>query len=217
MRPPNHPGTVFLRAAAHLFDAAVVERVFVPAVADLQAEWRATTGRFARVRVRVRGGLSLFVLAVVTPFHVSASLDAGEVAAVRPSAGGWFLVVLASTLYAATFPLLGPFSVPSALLGVAVACAVRAWRARHPSDLTDALRRRPNATAEINLSAIPVAGDLAGLMFALGSVSIVVIGLPGMPWYVLGVVVGSAIAAVTLRAWHTRSRKAHQDGLLHLR
>ena len=171
MRPPSHPGTAFLRAAAHLFDAAVVERVFTPAVADLQAEWHATSGQFDRVRVRVRGELSLIVLAMVTPFQVRTSLNAGEAAPVRPSAGGWFLLVLAS----------------------------------------------PHATAEINLSAIPVEGDVAGLMFALGSVSIVVIGLPGMSWYLLGVVLGSTIAAVSLRAWHTRSRNAHQDGLLHLR
>ena len=48
----------------------------------------------------------------------------------------------------------------------------------------------------INLSRIPVGGDAAGLMFAVGAVVIVIVGVPDMAWYFV-----SALACAALFAW----------------
>jgi len=66
---------------------------------------------------------------------------------------------------------------------------------------TPSISRRP----EINFSSTPVGGDAGGLLFAVGSVVLVIVGVPGMAWYFLSaVVVGLLFAAAlfTRRASH---------------
>ena len=54
---------------------------------------------------------------------------------------------------------------------------------------------------EINMSAIRVGGNLGGLIFAAGAVAILLIGVPGLRWFI-GLSLAMAVGlAVTLFAW----------------
>ena len=64
---------------------------------------------------------------------------------------------------------------------------------------TDAtMARRP----EINLSAIRVGANAGGLIFAVGSIVILVLGLPAWRWFFLAAFVGGLLVAWALAAWH---------------
>jgi hypothetical protein len=91
---------------------------------------------------------------------------------------------------------------------VVAACAaalmMRRWHARHPAQLPDTARGQ---VPEINLSAIPVGGDVAGLMFAAGSVAVVIIGVPDMAWFFVSALACAVIVAAAvfvMRAAQTR-------------
>ena len=107
--------------------------------------------------------------------------------------GAGFLVVLVAVLLAATWLFFKAFIVASAVAGTIAAVLIRRWHTQHPSALPYAPRTR---VPEINLSRIPVGGDAAGLMFAAGSVVIVIVGVPDMAWYFV-----SALTCATLLAW----------------
>ena len=54
---------------------------------------------------------------------------------------------------------------------------------------------------EINMSAIRVAGNLGGLVFTAGAVAILLIGVPGLRWFI-GLSLGlAAVLAVSVIAW----------------
>jgi hypothetical protein len=78
-----------------------------------------------------------------------------------------------------------------------LATALHAWNSRHPQLLV-AFGGDRSRTPEINLSAIHVGGDIAGLIFAAGSVAIVIVGLRAMWWYFLAVALGSVLVACML-------------------
>jgi hypothetical protein len=59
--------------------------------------------------------------------------------------------------------------------------------------------RRP----EINLSAIRIGANAGGLIFAVGSIAILVLGLPAWRWFFLAAFVGGLLVAWALAAWHT--------------
>ena len=104
-----------------------------------------------------------------------------------------FLVILVSLLLLASWLFFKAFIVASGLVGLVAAVFIRRWHTRHPSTLP--YTPRTNAP-EINLSRIPVGGDVAGLMFAAGSVAVVIIGVPDMAWYFV-----SALLCAVLLAW----------------
>ena len=100
---------------------------------------------------------------------------------------GRFLVLLVVVLLVATWLFFKAFIVASALTGGLVAVLMRRWHTRHPSALPYTPR---TSVPEINLSRIPVNGDAAGLMFAAGSVAVVIIGVPN-----------TALLCASLLAW----------------
>ena len=52
---------------------------------------------------------------------------------------------------------------------------------------------------EINMSAIRVGGNLGGLIFAAGAVVILLIGVPGLRWFIgLSLALAVVLAAVTI-------------------
>ncbi|HET9196005.1 MAG TPA: hypothetical protein VFO21_24170 [Vicinamibacterales bacterium] len=54
---------------------------------------------------------------------------------------------------------------------------------------------------EINMSAIRVGGNLGGLIFAAGAVAILLIGVPGLRWFIgLSLALATVLAAGTI-AW----------------
>ena len=110
-----------------------------------------------------------------------------------PLKGTGFLILLVALLLAASWLFFKAFIVASAVAGLAAAALIRRWHTRHPSLVPYAARTR---VPEINLSRIPVGGDVAGLMFAAGSVVIVIVGVPDMAWYFV-----SSLACAALFAW----------------
>jgi hypothetical protein len=107
--------------------------------------------------------------------------------------GAGFLMLLVAALLVATWLFFKAFIVASGVAGTVAALLIRRWHTRHPSVLPYAPRTR---VPEINLSRIPVAGDVAGLMFAIGGVAVVIIGVPDLAWYFV-----SALACAALLAW----------------
>ena len=92
----------------------------------------------------------------------------------------------------------------------------RSWRRapalEHPASerarASDGRGRVPGA--EINLSAIPVAGDIGGLLFVIGAIVTVLLGLPDIRWFVLGSVVVGAVLAGGLFVWRSsQTRESH--------
>ncbi|MGH9240420.1 MAG: hypothetical protein ACRD3G_20430 [Vicinamibacterales bacterium] len=54
---------------------------------------------------------------------------------------------------------------------------------------------------EINMSSIRVGGDLGGLIFAAGCVAILLIGVPGLRWFIgLSLALAAVLAGATI-AW----------------
>ena len=52
---------------------------------------------------------------------------------------------------------------------------------------------------EINMSAIRVGGNLGGLIFAAGAVAILLIGVPGLRWFIgLSLALATVLAAGTI-------------------
>jgi hypothetical protein len=192
----SFPGALFLRVARAIFPDETVARLFAPAVADFHAELReAGQSRRARLVARCRWYAALGALLFAAPIPI-------------PSTGA-LLTVVALVLYAGSWQFFGWFMAGTATTGVALAVALRAWNSRHPSVLRDPSQADP-AAPEINLSAIHVGGDIAGLMFAVGSVIVVFVGLPQLWWYYLGVVIASAAVA------YARSTRSSSRRLVHL-
>ncbi len=118
----------------------------------------------------------------------------------RGGAADPLLTLLIVTLFAAIWSMFGWFVLAAVGGGVIMAIALRRWNTRHPSQLAP---RASTPGAEINLSSIPVAGDIGGLLFVIGAIVTVLLGLPDIRWFVLGSVVVGAVLAGGLFAWRS--------------
>jgi hypothetical protein len=203
------PGTLLLKIARLIFDEPTLSAVVIPAVADFQQELHdAGADRAKRLAARWRGYWAFSKVILV----LCASTPAGSDAAtgLRQRAGGGTLILLVTILFASSWPFFRWFTAFAVTGGVLLAVAMRWWHDRHPSVLagTDPVTgaRRP----EINLSAIPVGGNVGGLIFAVGSIVIVILGLPELRWFSLAAVVTGLLVAGGLFAW----RRAHPSGVL---
>jgi hypothetical protein len=198
----RQPGERFLEFARVLFSERVIVHVLEPAVADFRDELNSDgTGIVRRLKIQCRWYWSLLLLIVVTPDDVPASSERLLLSPSRKPGGGWFTVAIAGALYASTWQLLGWFALASAAVGGVLAYALCRFHGRHPSVTVD--RRSPDGARdpEINLSSIHVGGDIAGLMFAAGSIAIVLVGLPGIWWFFGAGVVSSLTLAWIRIAW----------------
>jgi hypothetical protein len=110
------------------------------------------------------------------------------------------LSILVVALFAAIWSMFGWFVLSAVGGGVILAVALRRWNTRHPSQFAPA-GRTPGA--EINLSSIPVAGDIGGLLFVIGALITVLLGLPDIRWFVLASVVVGAVLAGVLFLWRS--------------
>lgn len=109
----------------------------------------------------------------------------------------------AAVLLAALWSMFGWFVVATIAGGLLLAIALRRWNTRHPSDLAPANPLASMPGAEINLSSIPVAGDIGGLLFVIGAIVTVLLGLPDIRWFVLGAVTAGVGLAAALFAWRS--------------
>lgn len=208
------PGTRFLDFARLIFPAQIIASVFSPAVADLRVELaEAGASRITRLAIRYRWYWALCSLVMVAPLSVRTSPVTGSSdAVVTVPNGGWLLVLLVATLYMGTWSFFGSFVISTASAGIALAFAMRTWHDKHPTVVVEPWRLAALPAVQINLSTIRVAGDGPGLIFAAGTVLIVVVGLPGLWWFFVAAALGSLLVAWSL----FMRRSTEHSGLLSL-
>ena len=198
------PGALVLRVCRAIAGEPAYSTIVCPAIADFQQEARGAHGRAARLSVHVRGYWALtkvlVVLLVAPPIGIRTEEDIREGAA-----GGRTLALLVAVLMAATWPVFGWFTALAAIGGALFAVTMRWWNNRHPAVAIDVEPGPGTRAGEINLSRIPVGGNAGGLIFAAGSVAIVIIGVPDIRWFTLGAIVSGMLVAAALFAW----RRAH--------
>ena len=200
---PRGPGTTLLKIARLLFNEHLLSAVVQPTIADLQREIAdAGPNGFKRLHARWRGYFAFWTLTLVAPFApwASPAADAGGVA--FPDAMARLAVrSIVVALLAVVGSVLGAWVVVVTAAGALLAILIHAWYDRHPSDMPtpDELQRR---SPEINFSSMAVAGNIGGLIFVVGSVFIVAVGLPSVIWFLFAATVGGCFLAWALVAWH---------------
>jgi hypothetical protein len=202
---PRVPGTTLLKIARVLFSEHLVIAIVEPTISDLQREVaEAGSSRAKRLRAQWRGYCAFWVLMLVAPFAFWAvpARSAGAVAfpdaAVRLAIGSTVFA-----LVAVVSPVFGAWVVVVTAAGALFAIVIHAWYRRHPSDIP-APAERQWRTPQINFSSTEVAGNIGGLIFVVGSVFVVVVGLPSVLWFLLAGTVAGGFLAWGLVAWHTR-------------
>ena len=205
---PRAPGTRLLTIARVLIGDRLFSTVVEPTIADFQREIaNAGASRFGRARARWRGYRAFWTVMLVAPlaFRPSPAQEAGALAfpdAVARLAVGSIVVALLVIVG----PLLGVWVAAVAAAGALFAMVMHAWYVRHPSDIpapTEPKRRSP----QINFSSTEVAGNIGGLIFVLGSVGIVAVGLPSVIWFLCTAAVAGCVLAWALVAWHASHPK----------
>jgi hypothetical protein len=206
------PGRALLASARVLFDAHTLETVVVPVLADLQREVDdAGDSRTRRLRARVDGYLAFWRVVMAIPFAIPSDSNGTFREFFVGRSGGNLLIVLGIALLVAIAPMFGWFAFAVIAVGSVIAVGLRKWNdsivlrrwnTRHPSELAP-IDPTASPRAEINLSSIPVAGDIGGLMFVVGTFVIVLLGLPSVRWFVLGSMVIGGVLAASLFAWRS--------------
>ena len=202
------PGTILLKISRLFFNAHLLSTVVQPTIADLQREVAdAGHNRVKRLRAQWRGYRAFWTLTLVAPFATWARPRGGADAVAFPDAIARMAVTsIVLTLLGVVGPILGRWVTIIAAASALVAVLIHRWYARHPSHI-------PTSTApktwspQINFSYTEVAGNVGGLIFVVGSVFIVVIGLPSVIWFLFAGTAAGCILAWGLVAWHTKHPK----------
>jgi hypothetical protein len=193
--------TLFLHVARALFSAQTVSAVFLPALADCQAELREAQSPLERLVTWSRWCGALAVLVLITPFSVSIPSITDRAPLTRTANGGWFLMVVYPSLFVGAWACFQEFTAAALVAGGLLAVVLRAWNDQHPASMVLPSPRGGTLLVQINLAKIPVTGDAAGLMFAAGTVVIVVVGLPGLwPYFAAVGLVGMLLAVARVRS-----------------
>ena len=198
------PGRLLMRLASRCFDEPGLSTIIEPAVADYQREVFATNGR--GLGVRIRGAVALgkvLILAAVVP---SAGAGAPLTRTLFGLNGASSLALLAPIFYLGVSPMFGPFVAGAVVAGMALAVALNSWNSKHPTAVA-CTRRIYSKDPEINISSVPVGGNIGGLFFVAASTLTILLGLPELRWFVVGAVVAGAAMAWGLVAWH----RTHSD------
>jgi len=118
------------------------------------------------------------------------------------SAADPLLALTASALLAALWSMFGWFVAAAITGGFLMAFVLRRWNTRHPSTLVPSASLSPDA--RINMSSIPVGGDIGGFFFVVAALMIVLLGLPDVRWFVLGSAVTASVLAYGVFIWRAR-------------
>lgn len=117
-----------------------------------------------------------------------------------PSRDANALLALTVVLILTTWSFFGRFSIVAAAAGIATGVWLHWWYRRHPAFLA---RRSPDRRPPmLNISAVYVGGDAAGLAFVVGGVVIFTMGLPPLRWFVLASSILAVLFALVVIGWH---------------
>jgi len=203
------PGTTLLTIARLVFDEQLMSTVVQPTISDLQREIAAAgPHRFKRLRAQWRGYCAFWTVMLVAPltFGPSPAQQAGTVAfpdAVARLAVGSIIVALLVLVG----PHVGVWAGAMTAAGALFAIVMHAWYVRHPSNMPAPIEPTRWRSPQINFSSTEVAGNIGGLIFVVGSVFVVAVGLPSVTWFLfIAAVAGSALAWALL-VWHASHPK----------
>jgi hypothetical protein len=197
------PGTTLLKIARLLCSEHLISTVVLPTISDLQREIDVTRpNSVGRLRALWRGYCAFWTVMLVAPF-ASSSPQAEDVRgialpdAIARVAVGSIIITLSLVL----LPLLGAWIAVALVTGMACAILIHRWSVRHPSDIpapTEQRRQQP----QINFSSTAVEGNIGGLIFAVGSLFIVAIGMPSVIWFLFAAAAAGCALAWWLAAWN---------------
>lgn len=109
------------------------------------------------------------------------------------------LLALTVLLIVTSWSFFGRFSVVAAAAGVATSLWLGWWNLRHPGWPARRLDRQPPM---LNISAVYIGGDAAGLAYVVGCVVIFVVALPPLRWFVLASSILAVLFALAVIGWH---------------
>ena len=122
-----------------------------------------------------------------------------EQALPRRDANANALLALTILLILTTWSFFGRFSIVVAAAGIATSIWLRWWNVRHPTTPARVPDRRPPM---LNISAVYIGADAAGLAYVVGCVVIFVTGLPALRWFALASAVLAVLFALAVIGWH---------------
>jgi hypothetical protein len=214
------PGTTLLKIARLLLAEPLLSTVVQPTISDLQREIAAAgPSRVRRLRARWRGYRAFWAVMLVAPFASWSwpAEDAGAVAfpdAIARLAVGSIVVMLVAIVG----PMLGAWVAAIATAGGVLAFLIHAWYARHPSEIPIPDEPQKRSTPQINFSSTEVAGNVGGLIFVVGTVLIVAVGLPSVLLFLVAATVAGCFVAWGLVAWHrSHPKRGLPENLIELR
>jgi len=120
-----------------------------------------------------------------------------------------FVLVLTLTLVLATSTFFASFTLAAIVAGTLLSILLH-----HHVMLGDddsGIPATPERLAGINIAAVRVGGDAGGLIFVVGSLAIVMLGLPSVRWFLLASVAAAAALAATRIAWTRATDNAAHD------
>ena len=200
------PGRFLLTVARLVFEDSVLATVVTPTISDLQQEIRdAGDSAPRRLRAALRGYAAFWLLVLAAPvaLHRWPTRSIGSQDPGDRSPGVTFALYVAAIVLCA-WNFLGWWTVVAAGGGTLFAVIIHRWYDSHPTELVvpdKGVWRAP----EINQSRIPVDGNIAGLMYVVGSLAVAMIGLPIARWFFFTTIALGLLCAVALVAW----RNAH--------
>jgi hypothetical protein len=214
------PGTTLLKIARLLLAEPLLSTVVQPTLSDLQREIAAAgPSGLRRLRARWRGYRAFWAVMLVAPLASWSwpAEDAGAVAfpdAIARLAVGSIVVMLVAIVG----PMLGAWVAAIATAGGVLAFLIHAWYARHPSEIPIPDEPQKRSTPQINFSSTEVAGNVGGLIFVVGTVLIVAVGLPSVLLFLFAATVAGCFVAWGLVAWHKRHpKRGLPENLIELR
>jgi hypothetical protein len=220
---PGVPGLLLLRIARAIFDDSLLAAVVHPTIADMQREvLEAGSSRGKRLLARWRGYRAFWTLAFVVPFSlVRPAVDRHRAVIAFPDVAARLAMILIALTILAFLPWTGPaltgWMMAVAIGGACFAIAIHVWSERHPS-LVPTVEEPRWRVPEINFSSTRVSGNVGGLIFAVGSLFIIVLGLPGLLWFLFAGIAGGSCFAWALVSWHTsHPRRGLPENLIVLR
>ena len=114
-----------------------------------------------------------------------------------------FVLVLTMALIVATSAFFASFTLAAIVAGALLSLALHRYEVLRDgeADAPDSAKR----LAGINIASIRVGGDAGGLIFVVGSVAIVMLGLPSVRWFLLASVLAAGALAAVRIAWSRRA------------
>ncbi|MGE3176793.1 MAG: hypothetical protein AB7O32_04955 [Vicinamibacterales bacterium] len=177
-------------------------------IADYQQELTAADSAVRRICARWRGYRAfwtLVLMALLTPWvFPTRGVTRGSLTDFLPVALG----ATAVCVLAAISPPLAGLTAALGITGTFCAILIHGWNEHHPQQLP-APRQWLWRTPQINISSTDVAGNIGGLIFVIGTVLILVLGLPSILWFLVAGTLAGCVLAGALVEW--RARHPHGD------